>query len=99
MKPLNKWSQRELADRYGELKQYEVQLYHVKNEIKRRHEENGTLVFKGIDWLLSLTFRSRQDLDRELLEEELGDLTPYKKPPVEYSVIQCTSTKQAKKAA
>ena len=90
MKPLTKWSQRELADRYGELKKLESELYHIKNEIKRRNEKDGTLVFKGVSWLLSLTFRTRQDLDRELLEETLGDLTPYKKEPIEFSVIQCT---------
>ncbi|MAF24392.1 hypothetical protein CL634_02220 [bacterium] len=80
MKPLNKWSQRELADRYGDLKQFEAELATVKNEIKRRYDTDGTLLFKGYTWLLALSFmKGRTTLDREKLEAKFGDLSAYEK--------------------
>ena len=98
-KPIKKWSQRELADRFGLLKQFEKELEGIKDEMKSRYDSGSATIFKGFNFTCTPSEGNRQDLDQELLKAKLGDLSPYMKPRNYFTKINCSAVKRAEDKA
>ena len=51
----------------------------IQDEIKATMTELGTDILKGIDWKITWKTYTQNRLDTKKLEEDLGDLSEYKK--------------------
>ena len=60
-------------------KQIESDLEVIKEELKTELTKRGTNILIGENWRIDWKTHNYSKLDEKMLEEDIGDLSPYKK--------------------
>lgn len=70
-------------------KQVEEELETVKEELKKELKKRKTDIVVSENWRIDWKTVNRSKLDEKMLEEDIGDLTPYKKIiPTKYFYVK-----------
>ncbi|MBQ9442061.1 MAG: hypothetical protein IJU55_03525 [Selenomonadaceae bacterium] len=70
-------------------KQIEADLENVKKELKKELTKRKTDIVVGESWRIDWKTVNRLKLDEKMLEEDIGDLSPYKKIiPTKYFYVK-----------